>query len=216
MASPSNRAPLLLALVVVLGVGGRLVRDRLATRGEALGSQGPLDLQLARAERAAKEGNTRSPRARRPRPKSDTSARPRAGGREARGDVGLPLEQPMRSEQTPIGAIAPEALASYLASVNRSAIAAQGASVTRPGGRRRPPGADPPTPRPPIDVESASAAELERLPRIGPTLARRIVEDRAARGPFGSLDGLQRVRGVGPAMARQLQGHVTFGGAGRP
>lgn len=216
MASPSNRTPLLLALVVVLGVGGRLVRDRLATRGEADTSQGPLDLQLARAERVAQEGSTRSPRGRRPRPKSGASVPSRAAGRDARRDVALPPEPPIRSEQTPIGAIAPEALASYLASANRSAIGGQGASVARPGGRRRPRGADPPTPRPPIDVESASAAELERLPRIGPTLARRIVEDRAARGPFGSLDGLQRVRGVGPAMARRLQGHVTFGGAGRP
>ena len=71
-------------------------------------------------------------------------------------------------------------------------------------------------PASPIDLESASAVEIERLARVGPVLARRIVEDRLANGPFGSLAGLQRVRGVGPAMARQLQGHVTFGGAGRP
>jgi competence ComEA-like helix-hairpin-helix protein len=70
--------------------------------------------------------------------------------------------------------------------------------------------------REPIDLETASAAEIERLPRVGPALARRIVEDRAAHGPFRSLEGLQRVRGVGPAVARQLQGHVTFGGTGRP
>jgi DNA uptake protein ComE-like DNA-binding protein len=35
-------------------------------------------------------------------------------------------------------------------------------------------------------------------------------------GPFRSLEGLQRVRGIGPALARQLQGYVTFGGTGRP
>ena len=73
-----------------------------------------------------------------------------------------------------------------------------------------------PVARPAVDVESASAAELERLPRVGPALARRIVSDRSAHGPFGSLEGLQRVRGIGPAMARQLQGYVTFGGTGRP
>lgn len=72
------------------------------------------------------------------------------------------------------------------------------------------------SPREPIDLETASAAEIERLPRVGPALARRIVEDRAAHGPFRSLEGLQRVRGVGPVVARQLQGHVTFGGTGRP
>jgi competence protein ComEA len=67
-----------------------------------------------------------------------------------------------------------------------------------------------------IDVDRASAAELEALPRIGPTLAKRIIDDRDARGPFGSLEGFQRVRGVGPAMAAALSGTVTFSGTPRP
>ena len=61
-----------------------------------------------------------------------------------------------------------------------------------------------------IDVDRASAEELERLPRIGPALARRIVADRDSLGPFGSLDALQRVRGIGPAMVRELAPRVTF------
>jgi len=65
-------------------------------------------------------------------------------------------------------------------------------------------------PRAPIDVDVAPAAELERLPRIGPALARRIVADRDANGPFGSLQALTRVRGIGPATARQLAPYVTF------
>lgn len=68
----------------------------------------------------------------------------------------------------------------------------------------------------PIDVDQASAAQLEALPRIGPALAKRIVEDRNSNGPFGSLQGLQRVRGVGPAMAAALSGSVTFSGTPRP
>jgi len=64
--------------------------------------------------------------------------------------------------------------------------------------------------RPPVDVDVASAAELERLPRIGPALARRIIADRDANGPFGSLEELTRVRGIGPATARQLAPYVTF------
>jgi competence protein ComEA len=67
-----------------------------------------------------------------------------------------------------------------------------------------------------VDLDRAPAAEIERLPLIGPALAKRIVADRTANGPFRSLDGLQRVRGVGPSIASQLQGHVTFGGEGRP
>jgi competence protein ComEA len=63
---------------------------------------------------------------------------------------------------------------------------------------------------PAVDVDVAPAAELERLPRIGPALARRIVADREANGPFGSLQALTRVRGIGPATARQLAPYVTF------
>jgi competence protein ComEA len=86
-----------------------------------------------------------------------------------------------------------------------------------------PPPVIPPTrsapPRPPavpVDVDRASASELEALPRIGPALAKRIIEDRESRGPFGSLAGFQRVRGVGPAMAAALSASVTFSGTPRP
>lgn len=72
-----------------------------------------------------------------------------------------------------------------------------------------------PDPSVPIDLDTASAALLERLPRIGPTLAKRIVDDRERRGPFGSLEAFQRVRGVGPAIARELSGRVTFSGTRR-
>ncbi|MCL4212452.1 MAG: helix-hairpin-helix domain-containing protein [Gemmatimonadales bacterium] len=67
-----------------------------------------------------------------------------------------------------------------------------------------------------LDLDVASAAELERLPGIGPALAARIVADRSALGPFGSLEGLQRVKGIGPALARRLQPHVTFSLPPRP
>lgn len=75
---------------------------------------------------------------------------------------------------------------------------------------------DSPAPFDRVDVDRASAEELERLPRIGPALAQRIVEDRARNGPYGSLEGFQRVRGIGPAMARQLASAVTFSGTPRP
>jgi len=65
-----------------------------------------------------------------------------------------------------------------------------------------------------VDVDRAPAAELVRLPRIGPGLAARIVADREANGPFGSLEGLGRVSGVGGATLRGLTPHVAF--SGRP
>jgi len=62
----------------------------------------------------------------------------------------------------------------------------------------------------PIDLDVASAPEIEALPYVGAALAARIVADRDARGPFGSLDGLTRVRGIGPSLAARLATHVTF------
>src|SRR5687768_6090075 len=68
-----------------------------------------------------------------------------------------------------------------------------------------------------IDVDRASAIELEVLPGIGPALARRIVATRYSSGPFGSLDALQsRVRGVGPALSKRLAQGVTFSGPRSP
>jgi competence protein ComEA len=69
-------------------------------------------------------------------------------------------------------------------------------------------------PRPtltPVEVNRATAAELETLPRIGPALAARIIAERDANGPFPSLAALEsRVRGIGPVLARTIQPHVRF------
>ena len=61
-----------------------------------------------------------------------------------------------------------------------------------------------------IDLDQASADEIARLPRIGLTLARTIVADRSARGPFGSLAGLDRVAGVGAGLLRAIEPHARF------
>ena len=65
-------------------------------------------------------------------------------------------------------------------------------------------------------MDRADSAALERLPRIGPALAARIVADRVAKGAYGSLGGLQRVRGIGPKLAKSLETLVTFSGIPRP
>lgn len=62
-----------------------------------------------------------------------------------------------------------------------------------------------------VDVNAASSAELCQLPGIGPGLARRIVADRAACGPFAGLDGLDRVYGVGPATIEGLRPYAVAG-----
>ena len=68
----------------------------------------------------------------------------------------------------------------------------------------------------PVDIDRADSVMLERLPRIGPALAARIVADRRTNGEFGSLEALQRVRGIGPKLAQLLRAHVTFSGTPRP
>ena len=66
-----------------------------------------------------------------------------------------------------------------------------------------------------VDLDVASAAEIEALPRIGPALARRIVANRDSLGPFRTLEGLRRVKGIGAATIQLLALSVTFGGVKR-
>jgi DNA uptake protein ComE-like DNA-binding protein len=53
----------------------------------------------------------------------------------------------------------------------------------------------------PVDLNRAALDELESLPRVGPKLARRIVEGR----PYADVDALVRVRGIGPATVERLR-----------
>ena len=80
-------------------------------------------------------------------------------------------------------------------------------------------GAAPSAPAPPaastrsIDINTASAAELEALPGIGPALAKRIVEHREANGPFAKVDDLLVVKGVGPKLLGRIRDQITVGAA---
>jgi competence protein ComEA len=75
---------------------------------------------------------------------------------------------------------------------------------------------NPPKPAGPIDLDVATEKEIEALRHIGPALAKRIVADRDSFGPFGSMDGLRRVKGVGPSMVGKLDSTVTFSLVPRP
>ena len=60
-----------------------------------------------------------------------------------------------------------------------------------------------------VDLNTASQAELEELPKVGPVLAQRIVEFRTQHGAFTSPEQLDDVSGVGPAMLESLLPLVT-------
>lgn len=63
-----------------------------------------------------------------------------------------------------------------------------------------------------IDVNVATAAQFELLPDIGPVMAQRIVDNRAAHGPFATPDDLMRVPGIGPKTLEKIRGLVVCGG----
>lgn len=60
-----------------------------------------------------------------------------------------------------------------------------------------------------ININTASATELEALPGIGPTLAQRIVDYRTQHGPFQTIEDIMNVAGIGPAVFDQIQGLIT-------
>src|SRR5215475_1223169 len=61
----------------------------------------------------------------------------------------------------------------------------------------------------PINLNSASAAELDTLPGIGPELAQRIIDYRTQHGAFHSIDELRNVSGIGDAKFAEIKDLVT-------
>jgi competence ComEA-like helix-hairpin-helix protein len=61
-----------------------------------------------------------------------------------------------------------------------------------------------------VDLNRATAAELDALPGIGPVLARRIVEHRERFGPFRRVPDLLDVPGIGPKLYAKLEGRVAI------
>jgi DNA uptake protein ComE-like DNA-binding protein len=62
----------------------------------------------------------------------------------------------------------------------------------------------------PVDVDRAQEWEILSLPKVGPALAHRILANRDSLGPFGSIDELRRVKGVGDAVVEAITPYVTF------
>jgi len=62
-----------------------------------------------------------------------------------------------------------------------------------------------------IDINQASAKELQALPGIGPVLAQRIIEERNRIGKFSSIEDLLRVKGIGKKKLAMLRERVKIG-----
>ncbi len=122
----------------------------------------------------------------------------KAGGAKADADTeSLNLAEPLSDGQKV-----------YVPHRGETQVAESGASVAARPPRVRS-DASTPTARFPLDINRASAAELELLPGIGPVLAGRIVEYRKLRGRFQSVDELLDVPGIGPKRLEQIRPYVV-------
>jgi competence protein ComEA len=117
-------------------------------------------------------------------------------GPSAEADLGrVPMAERVRDGQTiTVPSIVSLAAAATGGAGSREATAAPVAEETRP-----------------IDVNRATAAELERLPGVGPALAQRIVAYREAHGPFRSVEELAMVPGISERMVTAWGDLVTVG-----
>lgn len=61
-----------------------------------------------------------------------------------------------------------------------------------------------------VSLNAGSAAELDSLPGIGPSLAQQIIDYRQAQGPFVSIEQLLDVPGIGPAKLEQIRSLVVL------
>ncbi len=64
-----------------------------------------------------------------------------------------------------------------------------------------------------LDLNTATASQLQELPGIGPALANRIVEFRRENGAFKRIEDLMNVRGIGEKNFEKIRARITVGPA---
>jgi DNA uptake protein ComE-like DNA-binding protein len=216
--SSEKRALIFIAALAALGVTVRAFRSGRADRED---TSAALDRQIAAVDSAV-EGRGRRGNAR---GRSGASRRgPRADSERVSAWTDDP---PVRAERprAPAAVDAAEARRREVAEANRGAqqrldelnsVITVTPNLSR---SRSVTGSPPPSPsRDPalgtVDIDTADETTIATVPWIGPSLAARIVRDRTHRGTFGSLDGLQRVAGVGPGLVARIASRVRFSGPG--
>jgi DNA uptake protein ComE-like DNA-binding protein len=200
MPTPSEQKALaFVAIVVVLGGAVRVVRAGSPPQSSSMEQQA-LARQASSAESAASASRPRKGQKGR-----GSRSRRDAGGQVVGGLAGAPPRfdrSGLLTTETGNNGFPPPG--------PRIDIDSRG-SLRPPSGTGTPRGGAP-APSRKLDLDVATLEEIDRLPRVGPALARRILASRDSAGPFGSLDGLRRVRGMGAATLDHLAPLVTFSG----
>jgi competence protein ComEA len=198
MPTPSEQKALVfVAIVVVLGGAVRVVRAGSAPHASVMEQQA-LARQASSAESAAAASKPRKGR-------RGAAQRPRRGTEVVGGLAGAPPHfdrTGLLTTETGNNGFPPPGPRIDIDSRRGAGPAGAPASTSRgtPGAGQK------------LDLDVASVGEIDRLPRVGPALARRIVATRDSAGPFGSLEGLRRVKGIGAATLEHLAPLVTFSG----
>ena len=62
----------------------------------------------------------------------------------------------------------------------------------------------------PININTASAEELDALPGIGPAMAKRIIEYRETEGAFTAIEDIKKVKGIGEAKFEKMKDKICL------
>jgi competence protein ComEA len=60
-----------------------------------------------------------------------------------------------------------------------------------------------------VNINTATAEELDTLPGVGPSIAQRIIDYRTTHGPFRSIEDIKKVKGIGDATFEELKDKIT-------
>jgi competence ComEA-like helix-hairpin-helix protein len=217
-------------MLLSLAVAGQLVRYLASRPGDPPGQVQLLSSLPAASPLAQRDSSMRQARPLRPGELIDVDAAPAAElARLPR--VGLALAKAIVADRNTRGAfgslavldrvagVGPGLLQSLAPHITFSGAGSPGAGVLAPDAAVGTTLASPPPlyavsakaggPGTLLNLNRATAVELEALPGIGPSLARRIVADREAQGPFATVAALDRVPGIGPGVLARLGRLVT-------
>ena len=63
----------------------------------------------------------------------------------------------------------------------------------------------------PVNINTASSADLQQVPGIGPSTAQKILDTRKSYGAFKGVDDLLAIKGIGPKKLEKMRKYLTVG-----